>query len=401
MFCCLADTDAGSLFTAGQSGAQFGYSLLLLQLVLVPIIFAAQELTIRLAAHTRKGTTACIREHFGPFWAWTATIFLVGECAMAMVSEMSGLSGVAVLWGAEPWQGPIIAAIAIVSIVFLCTYRVIEVIGVIFGLFELSFVVSMFCMQPSPSQMLTGLFTFSFESNYLLLIASNLGASIMPWMIYFQQSAIVARGIRSDKKAAEERAQTLVGSCLTQLVMVATLVTMVASPAITRGSNLSDIDDFVLAMAPVFGDFWAKIVVSLSFLGGSMCAGFIVAITPAWAVCEACGLDGYVALDTPPTQAPLFYGSFLVVVTVGVVILLSGINIVALNVYIELMDALLLPMALSFLLVLASSTLPPGVRLEGAYKWLLGIVFSVVSILGASFGIYGVVADARAHQLKY
>jgi Mn2+/Fe2+ NRAMP family transporter len=388
MFVCLADTDAGCLITAGQSGVRWGYSLLLLQFILIPILFAAQELTIRLALYTQKGHTACIREYFGPFWAWTATTFLVAECAMAMVSEMSGVSGVAMMWGAEAWQGALIAAAVIVVIVFFCSYKVIEVIGVTFGLFELAFVASMFCMNPPMSEVLKGTFTFHSDSDYLMLVASNLGAVIMPWMIYFQQTAVVARGINDYEQAAEERAQTLVGSCLTQLVMIGTLVSMAASPALKKG-DLTHIYEFVEALEPVFGAFWAKVFVSMAFSGGSMCAAFIVSITPAWAVCEAVGLDGHIGLDKKPLQAPLFYGCFLLVVAFSVCVLLSGVNIVKLNLYIELMDALLLPLALGFLYLLACSCLPPGVRLDGFYKLLLGVVFSIVVGIGLSFGLYG------------
>src|SRR5579875_2692661 len=52
----LADTDAGCLITAAQSGAQFGYSLILAQLALIPILYAAQEITIRLGVVTGKVT---------------------------------------------------------------------------------------------------------------------------------------------------------------------------------------------------------------------------------------------------------------------------------------------------------------------------------------------------------
>src|SRR6201997_4742852 len=44
----LADTDAGSIITAAQSGAQWGYRLLLAQLLLVPVLYLCQELTVRL-----------------------------------------------------------------------------------------------------------------------------------------------------------------------------------------------------------------------------------------------------------------------------------------------------------------------------------------------------------------
>lgn len=45
---CMADTDGPCLITAALSGAQWRYSLLLLQIGLVPILFIAQELAVRL-----------------------------------------------------------------------------------------------------------------------------------------------------------------------------------------------------------------------------------------------------------------------------------------------------------------------------------------------------------------
>lgn len=44
----LADTDAGSIVTAAQSGARWGYRLLWLQLILIQILYLVQELTVRL-----------------------------------------------------------------------------------------------------------------------------------------------------------------------------------------------------------------------------------------------------------------------------------------------------------------------------------------------------------------
>ena len=64
----LADTDAGCLITAAQSGAQWGYAMVLPQLVLIPILFMAQEIVVRLGVVTGKGHGALIREHFGVGW---------------------------------------------------------------------------------------------------------------------------------------------------------------------------------------------------------------------------------------------------------------------------------------------------------------------------------------------
>ena len=66
----LADTDVGSIITAANSGVQFGYRMLAQQLLLVPVLFIVQELTVRLGIFTGRGHGELIRERFGRVWAW-------------------------------------------------------------------------------------------------------------------------------------------------------------------------------------------------------------------------------------------------------------------------------------------------------------------------------------------
>src|SRR5450631_151885 len=81
----LADTDAGSIITAAQSGAQWGYHLLLLQLILVPILFVVQELTVRLGVVSGRGHGELIREQYGTGWAWISVGTLVLACVGALL----------------------------------------------------------------------------------------------------------------------------------------------------------------------------------------------------------------------------------------------------------------------------------------------------------------------------
>jgi Mn2+/Fe2+ NRAMP family transporter len=67
-----ADTDVGSVITAGQSGVQWGSRLLLLQLVLIPILYLVQEVTVRLGIFTGRGHGELIRDTFGPLWGWVS-----------------------------------------------------------------------------------------------------------------------------------------------------------------------------------------------------------------------------------------------------------------------------------------------------------------------------------------
>src|ERR1039458_5981166 len=80
----LADTDGGSSIVAAGSGAQWGYRLLLLELLLMPILYVVQELTVRLGLTTQKGHGELIAEHFGKGWAWLSVSTLLVSCVGAM-----------------------------------------------------------------------------------------------------------------------------------------------------------------------------------------------------------------------------------------------------------------------------------------------------------------------------
>ncbi len=99
----LADTDAGSVITAAQSGAQWGYKLLALQLLLIPILYLVQELTLRLGLLTGRGHGELIKQHFGRGWAWLSVSTLLVSCLGALITEMSGIAGVGALYGIPIW----------------------------------------------------------------------------------------------------------------------------------------------------------------------------------------------------------------------------------------------------------------------------------------------------------
>lgn len=396
---CLADTDAGCLLVACQSGSRYGYALLLLQILLIPVLFMAQDLTVRLGVCTKQGHSACIRDHFGPTCCWFATILLLIECVVAMVSEMSGVAAAGRLWGMDYMTSVLLAALLVSGVVLGFSYRQIEAIGICLGAFELTFVFTMVYYHPSLETLLTDTITSFSDAEFLKLISANIGAVIMPWMIYFQQSAVVARRLRTSTAMSEERSGTLLGSILTQLIMIGALVTLAASHAVNK--DLHSVEDIVRAISPAFGTLGSKILVSLAFLGGSLCASFVVALAGTWALCEAVKLEDAFALEQSPTEAPFFYGSFLSVVALGALVLLSGVNTVRLNVWVELLDGILMPVAIGFLYLLAiSDVLPEPVRVKGIYKWCSGIIFVLVACVSLSTALGGFLQAALEEESR-
>ena len=263
----LADTDAGSTIVAAQSGAQWGYRLLLLQLLLMPILYVVQELTVRLGLTTHKGHGELIAEHFGKGWAWLSVSTLLVSCVGAMLTEFSGIAGVGLLFGISPWVSLSLTVIFLVVVATTGGYRRVELVAMLIGLFELAFVAVAFVSHPSGTAMLQGMAHMPLgDRQYLFLLASNVGAVIMPWMIFYQQSAVVDKGLDiSHIKPA--RWDTAIGAFVTQAIMAAILI-LAATTIGTKNPN-APLDTVQQIAGRVDSLSWL-------FLGqGDFCAGHV------------------------------------------------------------------------------------------------------------------------------
>ena len=195
----LADTDVGSVVTAAQSGVQWGYRLLLLQLVLMPVLYIVQELTVRLGIFTGRGHGELIREQFGKFWAWVSVSGLLVASTGAMLSELSGVAGVGDMYGVPRTVSLPLAALVLIAIVMTGSYRRVERAAIAVGLFELAFFIVAWASGPRTGAMLHDSVRIPWtNTDYLYLVAANIGAVIMPWMIFYQQSAIADKKLRPE-----------------------------------------------------------------------------------------------------------------------------------------------------------------------------------------------------------
>ena len=385
----LADTDAGSIITAAQSGALWGYKLLLLQFILMPIVFIAQELTVRLGIHTGKGHGELIKHCFGTFWAWLSVSTLIITCIGAIISEFSGLAGVAALFGIPTWIIMILSVIFLSIIVITGSYRSVERIALLFGAFELIFFVVAWLAHPSLQEMWQGIKTIPYQnSQYLYLTAANIGAVIMPWMIFYQQSAVVDKKLTAVHLTIS-RWDTAIGAVVTQLVMAAVLVTTAATIGKTNpGMPLDTVQQISRALTPFLGTTVGKILFAIGMTGAAFVAAIVVSLTAAWGLGEITGFKH--SLEHHPREAPWFYSTYIVTLIAGAVLVDSGINLVDLNIAIEVMNALLLPIVLGFLFLLAVKALPDEHKLKGGYLWLVAIVLFITAAFGVFGGIQGI-----------
>jgi Mn2+/Fe2+ NRAMP family transporter len=384
----LADTDAGSMITAAQSGAQWGYKLLMLQVVLILILFVVQELTVRLGLATQKGDGELIGETFGRAWAWLSVGTLCVACVGALLTQLSGIARLAQLFGL-----PVVPVLAVViaGIIFMVgtgSYRSVERVAIAFGLFELAFVFVAWRSAPHVSEMSAQILSLPLSDPqylYLYLAAANVGAVITPWMVFYQQSAVVDKGLGpSDLKAA--RFDTAIGAVVTQLVMAAVLIATAAElSGRGKGVSLDNVPEIAQVLTPTLGDLVGRVAFAMGLAGAALVATVVVCLTAAWGLGEVAGYKR--SLEHKPSEAPWFYAVFSLILVAGGVLVNSGIDLIKLSVAVQGMSALLLPVVLGFLFLLARYALKGPTRLTGWYAWVAGTLI----VLTSGFGVFAAV----------
>jgi Mn2+/Fe2+ NRAMP family transporter len=381
-----ADTEAGSITTAASSGAQFGMKLVLLQLLLIVPLFVVQEMTVRLGTVTGKGHAALIRENYGLGWAWVSLGTMLVTNLAALVTEFIGIAGAALIFNVDVRLMVGAAAAILIAVSLSGAYRRAEKVALGLCLLELLFIPAAFAAHPSGMSIIRdGLLGAQplGDQAYLLLVAGNIGAVIMPWMIFYQQSATVDKKLKvADLPYA--RIDTAVGSIATQCIMIAVIVTTAAT-LFVHHIPVDDAAHAALALVPLVGKF-AGVAFGAGLIGAAMLGAFVVSLATAWAFGEA--FRWPCSLDHPCLEAKRFYGlySVLILIAAGVV-LIPGLPLVKITLYVMAFNALVLPIVLGFLIVMANDKNILGDRRNSRLGNFVSVGLSVVCVaLGLWYG---------------
>lgn len=391
----LADADVGNIATSAQAGAHWGFSMLPLLLALIPVLFVVQELTVRLGIFTKRGLGELIRERFGPRWSAVAGLGLVMVVLASLVTEFTGVAGVGELYGVSRFVSVPLAGAALLAIVGTGTYRRTEHIALWIGLFQFAFIAVAVTARPDLHRVAHEM-THPPVANggFWFLAAALIGACFNPWMMFYQQSAIVDKKL-TEKNYRFSRIETGVGAVVAQLLTAAVLFAA-ATTFGPRGWDgaLETVGDISRAMQPLLGGAFGPLVFSVGVLGASLVAGVVCSLALAWGIGELCGVQR--SLEHHPRRLRWFYMIYAAGVVTAGVIVLSSSNLLWLNILSQVANVFYLPVVLGFVLVLAATCLPLRHRLCGRHLWLaacLCVLTCAAGMIGAGQGLLGGLLD--------
>ena len=383
----LADTDAGSVITASQTGAQWGYRLVLPQLLAIPLLYAAQEITIRLGAGSGAGLAELIARRYGRPAALAALALLLASCFGALVTQLGAVGGLAQSLGL-PAAGAVVATVAfLIGVVTLGVYASVERVAILAGLFEIAFLAVAWRSHPDVGAMGRAVFDAPLrDSGFLYLLAANIGTTFMPWAAFYQQSAMVDKGLDA-RHIGGARLETLLGAALCQIVTAAIIVAGAATAAREGDAGFATVGDISRSFAAALGPSTGNLLFAAGLLGSALVAAIVVSLAIAWAVGEVFGLKH--SLEHHPREAPVFYAAFVALLVGAGAFVASGVDPVRISIGAGVVNALLLPLVFALLLALARTELTGELRLGRGHFWGLAAMFAAVSGLALYSGLVG------------
>jgi len=349
----IADNDAGGITTYAVTGAKYKYHLLWFLVLLGPIAYFVQEMTVRLGAVTKRGHAEAIFHAFGPFWGWFSLLDLILTDWLTLVTEFIGMTAAMSIFGAPPAITVIVVCIVMGAMVLQGRYWTWEKIAMLFCLVNLIYIPAAFIVHPSVSDILHNsivphLPPGGFSNEIFFMLMANIGTTIAPWMVFFQQSAVVDKGMK-EKDMFWGRLDTAIGSFFT---VVVAMFCVIVTGTVLFGSNIESAAQAAIKLMDVnryLGTFLAIGLFDAGLLG-AIC----ISLASSWAFGEVFGWAH--SLNAKVKEAPWFYAFyFFALVSAGIVVLIPGAPLILITLFVQVIAVTLLPAALVFLILLLNS----------------------------------------------
>ncbi|HKW18936.1 MAG TPA: Nramp family divalent metal transporter [Terriglobales bacterium] len=356
------DNDPGGIFTYSQAGAKFGYALLWTLIPTTIALIIVQEMAARMGAVTEKGLSDLIREEFG----LRATFFTMLILGMAdfgnIMSEFSGIAAGMGLFGVSKYIVVPIAAVLVWILVVGNSYRPVERILIGFSLIYFTYVISAFLAHPDWKAAIqhTVVPTVTKSSEYLVMVIGLIGTTITPWMQFYLQASIVEKGI-GKKQYALSRWDVILGCIITDVVAFFIVMACAATLYTSGIHNINDAADAAAALKPLAGQ-WAFLLFAIGLINAGMLSAAILPLATAYNICEGLGIES--GINKKWSEARGFYWLYTLLIAFGAgVVLIPRIPLLKVILYSQVVNGVLLPFLLIFMLILINKK-----DLMGEYK---------------------------------
>ncbi len=388
----LGENDGPSIVSYTTAGATYGLGFFLPFIVVTfAMAVVCQEMCMRVGAVTHRGYGKLVLQRFGPAWGWFAAGDLLFTNLVTLTAEFVVIRIGLAYFGLGPG---IAAALGIVLVVFTLSrghYWRWEGIALALAVFNGLFVVAAIMVKPNWALVGQSMVTFSpfphgSFNTLLLLVASTIGATVTPWMVFFQQSASADKGMTS-LDLRHGRLDTIAGGALAALFGCGAFIAGAALAA-HGGASIQGLAGagFPGSLAHVSGNVVAG-VFALGLIEAGALAILTISASTGYAAGECIGVAH--SFNSSPRRARLFYGVNVAVALIAAgIVLIPGAPLLSIALNANVLATVLLPTTLVFMIMLASDRQLMGRWVNKPWTNRVAIaIVAFVSVCGTAYGI--------------
>jgi Mn2+/Fe2+ NRAMP family transporter len=382
----IADNDAGGITTYSVTGSKYGYSLMWFLVLLGPIAYFVQEMTVRLGAVTKRGHAEAIFDAFGSFWGWFSLLDLVFTDWLTMITEFIGMTAAMSIFHVPPIVTVVVVWGIMIFMVLQGRYWTWEKLALFFCVINLIYVPAAFLVHPSVKDILYNSFiphlpNGGLTNDLFFLLMANIGTTIAPWMLFFQQSTVVDKKMQ-EKDIPFERVDTALGAVATILVAVG-LITVTGK--LLYGIPVESAAQAAIKLMPI--NQWVGTFVAIGLFDAGLLGAICISLASSWAFGEVFGWAH--SLNHKVREAPWFYAYYVfALVLAGTVVLIPGAPLVLITLFVQVIATTLLPAALVFLILLLNDKDTMGKYRNRLFDNIVNIgIVAIVVVLSTLYGL--------------
>lgn len=379
-----AGNDAGGVATYSSVGAQYGYSLLWMMVVVTISLAVVQEMAVRMGAATGQGFSELVRGNFPIHVTTFVMLALLVANGGTVISEFVGIAAAirllfppGVQFVGVPFVGLVIWLVAVRG-----SYASVEKVFLAMTLVFFAYPISAILAHPDWGEAArqTVLPSFQLKSGYILMFVATVGTTITPYMQMYAQSAVVDKGITT-RNYGPERVDAYVGSVFGNLVS-SFIIIATAATLFVHHRTVQTAADAARALGPLAGSY-AELLFAVGLFGASILAAAVLPLATSYSITEGLGLER--GLDKSFREAPVFIGLFTGLIVLGVIVaLIPGLPVISALIIVQVVNGLLLPVILFSMLRLVNDRELMGEmtngRIYNIIAWATAILITILSL---------------------
>lgn len=371
-----ADNDPSGISTYSVAGAKTGYGLLWLSVATLPMTIAVQSMAAKVGLVTRKGLAAVIRQNYPRWVLYVAATLLVVSNIPIIAADLLGIAaGLNLLIPSVPittFVGPVAFLILLVEL--FENYSNLEKVLKWLALIFFTYLVSAILAKPDWSQALkdTVVPHIEFRKEYLTIAVAVLGTTITPYL-FFWQSAEEVEELHAKRGQASIRDMQIdvnAGMIFLHLIFYFIILTAAATLFVS-GTEINSAADAARALKPLAGEA-SSALFAIGLVGAGLLAVPVLTGSTAFVLAETFGWrDGF---EKRVRKAPGFYLTLAASMLLGVVLALSGVDVIKALFLSQVLAGVIAPILLVLLMLICNNPRIMGEHVNGRLTNVIGVL---------------------------